>query len=151
LNGSYPPPSGRMMTNEELEEYLTDILGVQRPTTTNDNISFGGDVPQPIKAVTSSPSKWIFVGKTLLGPSRYEGSVQVNASPVHSRPPTQVSIHVKRLANQTHSTFCPSLDKSTRICRTASECRKSSARNKRKVVNIATSTVTNTAPPSLDT
>jgi hypothetical protein len=63
-----------MMTSEELDDYLTDILGVKRPTKANDDSSFGGDAPQQIKATKSFPSKWIFVGKTLLGPSSYEGS-----------------------------------------------------------------------------
>jgi hypothetical protein len=58
-----------MMTSEELDDYLTDILGVKRPTKPNDYSSFGGDAPQQIKATKSFPSKWIFVG-----PSSYEGS-----------------------------------------------------------------------------
>jgi hypothetical protein len=71
LNRPSPSTFSQEMSSQEIENYLIEMLGINRPIASSQ--SFGGDVPQPLDTATSSPNKWNFVVKTQPGPSSYKG------------------------------------------------------------------------------
>ena len=79
LNRSTDPSSNaHVMSSQELEHYLVDMLGIQRNYTCSNSSSLGGDVRPYMETTTLTPEKWNFVGKTQLRPfsneERYAGN-----------------------------------------------------------------------------
>jgi hypothetical protein len=85
LRRSSPLTDVRLMSIQELEDYLIETLGVKRvPSASTSSRSFGGDVSQTMEAATFRPDDWIVVGKTLPRPSNHHGR---NAGYSKPRPP----------------------------------------------------------------
>jgi hypothetical protein len=88
LRRSSPSSDVRLMSTQELEDYLIETLGVKRvPSASTSSRSFGGDVPQTMEAATFRPDDWIVVGKTLPIPSSHGGRDAGYSKPPSTRDP----------------------------------------------------------------
>jgi hypothetical protein len=146
LRRSSPSTDVRLMSTQELEDYLIETLGLKRaPSASTSNRSFGGDVPQTMEVATSRPYDWIVVGKTLPDLPATVEETRVTATTVHTGPSMQVTIHVERPAKTKHSTFRPRWDENTRG-RKESECQKPYSNTRKGVASSVTDTLAKMVP-----